>query len=48
MVVKNLGEKGKAGPVGRKSILTAQDGSLRSENTNQWLLINVWKCCREI
>lgn len=43
MIVKILRDKGKARPVGRKSILTAQVGSLRREETRKWFLVNIWK-----
>lgn len=48
MIIKNLRDKSKARPVGRKSILTAQVGSVRREKTRKWLLVNVWKFWREI
>lgn len=38
-----LGEEGKTRPIGRKSILTAQVGSLRREKSSKWLQVNVWK-----
>lgn len=40
-IVRNLRDKDKPRPVGRKSILTPQVGSLRREKTRKWFSVNV-------
>lgn len=48
VTVKNLREKGKGRPVGRKNILSTHVGCMRRKKTRKCLLINVWKFWREL